>query len=53
VECQSFEQVTLDDIWKLDLSKLTGWVLVKDNTAGKEDFEDEEETEHSSSSNSE
>jgi hypothetical protein len=32
------EQVTLDDLWKLDLVKLDGWHMVKDNTAGQEDF---------------
>lgn len=31
-------QVTLDDVWSLDLVKLNGWKLMKDNTAGKEDF---------------
>lgn len=31
-------QVTLDDMWKLDLNKLNGWTCVKDNTAGAEDF---------------
>jgi hypothetical protein len=30
----------LDDLWKLDLAKLDGWMMVKDNTAGKEDFEE-------------
>jgi hypothetical protein len=33
-----FLQVTLDDIWSLDVVKLDGWKLIKDNTAGKEDF---------------
>jgi hypothetical protein len=33
-------QVTLDDLWSLDLVKLNGWKQVKDNTAGKEDFEE-------------
>ena len=33
-------QVTLDDMWSLDLVKLNGWTLVKDNTAGQEEFVD-------------
>jgi hypothetical protein len=32
-------QITLDDLWKLDLVKLDGWQMVKDNTAGKADFQ--------------
>lgn len=32
-------EVTLDDLWKLDLVKLDGWRRVKDNTVGREDFE--------------
>lgn len=34
-----YRQVTLDDLWRLDLAKLDGWHMVKDNTAGKADFE--------------
>ena len=34
-------QVTLDDLWRLDLAKLDGWENIKDNTAGKEEFEEE------------
>ena len=43
-------QVTLDDLWKLDLAKLDGWQMVKDNTAGKADFDegDAESSEDSS-----
>jgi hypothetical protein len=34
--------VTLDDLWALDLQKLSGWRCVKENTAGEEAFRDEE-----------
>ena len=34
--------VTLDDLWLLDLQKLQGWRCVKENTAGEEAFADEE-----------
>ena len=27
-------------MWRLDLEKLNGWTLVKDNTVGQEDFAD-------------
>jgi hypothetical protein len=30
------KDVTLDDIWKLDLIKLDGWTCVKENTVGEE-----------------
>ena len=33
--------VTLDDIWTLDLIKLNGWQCVKENTAGEDTFKDE------------
>lgn len=32
-------EITLDDIWRVDLAKRNGWVLVKDNSAGAADFE--------------
>lgn len=35
---RSFAQVTLDDLWSLDVVKLSGWQLVQDNSAGREDF---------------
>lgn len=31
-------QVTLDDMWCLDLVKLDGWTMVKENTMGEEVF---------------
>lgn len=34
--------VTLDDLWSLDLSKLNGWRCVKENTEGEEAFVEEE-----------
>ena len=34
--------VTLDDLWALDLQKLAGWRCVQENTAGEEAFQDEE-----------
>lgn len=37
---KSCVQVTLDDLWKLDLVKLDGWCMVKDNTAGQDDFKE-------------
>lgn len=42
-------QVTLDDMWSLDLAKLNGWNLVKDNTAGHEDFAEGEDSASESS----
>lgn len=32
------KEVTLDDLWTLDLAKLDGWHMVKDNTVGQADF---------------
>mmetsp|Transcript_4365 Transcript_4365/g.11848 ORF Transcript_4365/g.11848 Transcript_4365/m.11848 type:complete len:564 (-) Transcript_4365:268-1959(-) len=32
------KEVTLDDIWSLDLNKLDGWNLVKENTVGEDAF---------------
>mmetsp|Transcript_19719 Transcript_19719/g.59590 ORF Transcript_19719/g.59590 Transcript_19719/m.59590 type:complete len:540 (-) Transcript_19719:140-1759(-) len=32
--------VTLDDLWRLDLKKLHGWECINDNTAGAEVFEE-------------
>ncbi len=32
------EDVTLDDIWRLDLAKLDGWQCVQENTQGEEIF---------------
>lgn len=34
-------QITLDDLWSLDVVKLSGWQLVQDNSAGKEDFQED------------
>ncbi len=34
--------VTLDDVWSLDLMKLNGWRCVKENTEGDEAFVDED-----------
>eukprot|EP00882_Tetradesmus_deserticola_P015643 GHRQ01016668.1.p1 GENE.GHRQ01016668.1~~GHRQ01016668.1.p1 ORF type:complete len:174 (+),score=48.83 GHRQ01016668.1:370-891(+) len=31
-------EITLDDMWSLDLVKLDGWQLVKENTVGEEVF---------------
>lgn len=33
--------VTLDDLWSLDLAKLNGWRSVKENTEGEEAFVEE------------
>ena len=43
--------VTLDDIWSLDLVKLNGWRLVRENTAGEDAFRDEEGWETDDSAN--
>lgn len=32
------EDVTLDDLWKLDLAKLDGWHCIRENTQGEEIF---------------
>ncbi len=32
--------VTLDDLWALDLAKLDGWRCVRANTAGEDAFRD-------------
>lgn len=32
------KEVTLDDMWSLDLVKLDGWTLVKENSMGDEAF---------------
>ncbi|GBG00053.1 hypothetical protein Rsub_12797 [Raphidocelis subcapitata] len=31
-------EITLDDMWRLDLAKLDGWTLVQENTVGEEVF---------------
>lgn len=31
-------EITLDDMWKLDLAKLDGWALVKENSVGEDVF---------------
>ena len=33
--------VTLDDLWSLDLARLDGWRCVRANTAGEDAFRDE------------
>lgn len=33
--------ITLDDMWKLDLAKLDGWSCVRANTAGEDAFRDD------------
>jgi hypothetical protein len=38
----ALNDVTLDDLWSLDLKKLDGWRCVKENTAGEDAFKDEE-----------
>lgn len=45
--------VTLDDMWSLDLVKLDGWRCVKENSQGEEAFLEEEgwETDEGGSSN--
>ena len=43
--------VTLDDIWSLDLVKLNGWQIVGENTAGEDAFKDEEGWETDDSAN--
>jgi len=32
------KEITLDDMWRLDLAKLDGWHLVQENTVGEEVF---------------
>ncbi|KAI8464529.1 MAG: hypothetical protein J3K34DRAFT_474238 [Monoraphidium minutum] len=32
------KEITLDDMWRLDLQKLDGWALVQENTMGEEVF---------------
>ncbi|KIZ00809.1 Kelch domain-containing protein 4 [Monoraphidium neglectum] len=32
------KEITLDDMWRLDLQKLDGWTLVQENTVGEEVF---------------
>ena len=41
----SLTDVTLDDIWKLDLNKLDGWTCVKENSAGEDAFRDPDDSE--------
>lgn len=36
------KDVTLDDLWKLDLVKLDGWTCVRENSVGQELLEDDE-----------
>jgi hypothetical protein len=38
----ALNDVTLDDLWSLDLKKLDGWRCVKENTAGEDAFRDDE-----------
>ena len=33
--------ITLDDLWALDLAKLDGWVCIQPNTAGDDVFEED------------
>ena len=35
--------ITLDDLWALDLSRLDGWKCLQPNTAGDDIFEDDPE----------
>lgn len=37
-------------MWSLDVVKLNGWTLVKDNTVGQEDFAEDDTAEDSNSS---
>ena len=32
------QEITLDDMWTLDLVKMDGWELIKENTGGEEVF---------------
>lgn len=32
------KEVTLDDVWSLDLAKLDGWCMIKENTCGEAAF---------------
>ncbi|GAX74960.1 hypothetical protein CEUSTIGMA_g2406.t1 [Chlamydomonas eustigma] len=32
------QEITLDDMWTLDLAKMDGWELIKENTGGEEVF---------------
>jgi hypothetical protein len=36
-------------MWSLDLVKLNGWKLVKDNTAGQDDFKEDADADSESS----
>ena len=42
--------ISLDDIWCLDLMKLNGWQCVKPNSAGEEVFQEVEDEESDSES---
>ena len=47
----ALDDVTLDDIWSLDLNKLDGWTCVKENTSGeiKESLSSDEDDDSSDS----
>jgi hypothetical protein len=38
----ALNDVTLDDLWYLDLKKLDGWRCVKENTAGEDVFKEDD-----------
>lgn len=38
----ALNDVTLDDLWQLNLKKLDGWRCVRENTAGEDAFKDED-----------
>lgn len=38
----ALNDVTLDDLWQLDLKKLGGWRCVRENTAGEDAFKDDD-----------
>lgn len=50
----ALDDVSLDDIWSLDLNKLDGWTCVKENSSGdvKESLSSDEEDEDEDGSHS-
>ncbi len=38
----ALNDITLDDLWTIDLKKLDGWRCVQENTAGEDAFKDDD-----------
>ncbi len=41
------KEITLDDMWSLDLAKLDGWQVLRENTIGEEMFVEDKAKESS------